>query len=59
MHVAFPFGIVVAAIEIWIALSVMAVLALVAPGRRAAKVSSLTIATLSWMCVCGALRFLP
>jgi len=59
MHVAFPFGIVVAAIEIWIALSVMLVLALLAPTRKMARVSSLTIFAVGWMCVCGALRFLP
>jgi hypothetical protein len=50
---------VVAAIEVWIALCVMVTVALLAPSRRAAKVSSLTIFAVSWLCVCGALRFLP
>lgn len=59
MHVAFPTGAVVALVECWIALSVIAVLTLLAPNRRAAKVSSLTIFAASWLCVCGALRFLP
>ena len=59
MHVAFPTGAVVAVIECWIAINVMVVLALIAPNRRAAKVSSLTVFAISWMAVCGALRFLP
>jgi hypothetical protein len=37
----------------------MVVLALLAPTRRAARISSLTIFAISWMCVCGALRLLP
>jgi len=57
MHIAA--GTVVAVIELWIALNVMVVLALVAPSRRVAKAASLTVFALGWMAVCGALRFLP
>jgi hypothetical protein len=59
MHLSFPAGTVVAVIEIWIALNVMVVLALLAPSRKAARISSLTVFALGWMAVCGALRFLP
>jgi hypothetical protein len=59
MHAHIPAGTLVAVIEIWIALNVMVVLALVAPSRRLAKFYSLSVFTLSWMAVCGALRFLP
>ena len=58
MHAHFPAGTVVAVIECWIAINVMVVLALIAPSRRAAKATSLTIFALGWMAVCGALRFL-
>lgn len=58
MHAHIPAA-VVAVIDIWIALNVMAVLALLAPTRRAATCSSLTVFALGWMAVCGALRFLP
>jgi hypothetical protein len=50
---------VVAVIEVWIALNVMVVLALIAPSRKAARISSLTIFAIGWMSVCGALRLLP
>ena len=59
MHVHVPAGTVVAVIEVWIALNVMVVLSLLAPSRKVAKFSSLTIFALGWMAVCGALRFLP
>ncbi len=59
MHAHISAGTVVAVIEIWIALNVMMVLALIAPSRRAAQVSSLTVFALGWMSVCGALRLLP
>jgi len=59
MHVHLPAGTVVAVIEIWIALNVMVLLSLLAPSRRVARYSSLTVFALGWMAVCGALRFLP
>jgi len=59
MHVHIPAGTVVAVIEIWIALNVMVLLSLLAPSRRVARYSSLTVFALGWMAVCGALRFLP
>jgi len=59
MHAHFHAGPLVAVIEVWIALNMMVVLALLAPSRRAARVSSLTIFALGWVCVCGALRLLP
>jgi hypothetical protein len=59
MHAPVPAGTVVAVIEVWIALNVMVVLALIAPSRKAARISSLTIFAIGWMSVCGALRLLP
>ncbi len=59
MHFHIPPGTLVAVIEIWIALNVMVVLSLLAPSRKAAKFSSLTVFALGWVAVCGALRFLP
>jgi hypothetical protein len=59
MHAHIPAGTLVAVVEIWIALNVIVLLSLIAPNRKAAKFASLTVFALSWMAVCGALRFLP
>jgi hypothetical protein len=59
MHIHIPAGTVVAVIECWIAINVMVVLTLLAPSRKAARFSSLTVFALGWMAVCGALRLLP